>query len=129
MKRLSLIVLSLLLLYSGVAQALAACRAQNHHGQFVSAEAQSHHTDTHDQSHPTAKWHCASCDLHVGSALPRMRPVLLEEDQIDWIDSVALPRSTHLTSQLRITWPNRSPSISVPVNSSRFLAFISVFRI
>ena len=129
MKRLSLIALSLLLLYSGTAQALAACRAQNHHGQFLSAEPSGHHADTHEQSQPSAKWHCASYDLQVGSALPRVRPVLLEEDQVDWIDSVALPRSPRLISEPSITWPNRFPSISVPVNSSRFLAFVSVFRI
>lgn len=129
MKRLTIIALSLLLLYSGVAQALAVCRTQNQHGQFTSAAPHAHHTDTHEQSQSTAKWHCASCDMQVGSALPRMRPVLLEEAPVTSGAPDAFAGITHLISDLNITWLSRSPSISMSVNSSRFLAFVSVLRI
>jgi hypothetical protein len=129
MARIRIIALSLMLLYSSVAQVLAVCRTQNQHGQFTSAAAHSHHADSEEQSRRTAKWHCGSCDLHVGSALPRIRPVLLEEITVAWGNPDGFVKVTQLLSELSITSPNRSPSISVPVNSSRFLPFLSVFRI
>jgi len=129
MAHIRIIALALMLLYSGVAQALAVCRTQNQHGQFTSAAAHSHHAEPEEQSRPTSKWHCGSCDLYVGSALPRIRPLLLEEIPVAWDNPDRFVKVTHMLSEPRITSPDRSPSISVPVNSSRFLPFLSVFRI
>jgi len=133
MKRVAIVVFSLLMIHAGIAWAIEACLEDDHHAEHAKPRSDSRafvsHSDSQDPSVPVL--HCTSVSQEIGpmarvalAEIPRSSKVIpLEQASLHGAFSAALGNGLWLDAVFR-----RIVTISLPINLSRHL-FLSVLQV